>query len=52
MIITTELIVRLEAKRSNESAVAAFLRDALPLAHAQPPRMETVDVLAARLPCP
>ena len=35
-MVTTSLIVRLEAKAGSEAELAAFLRDALPLVQAEP----------------
>ena len=35
-MVTTSLIVRLEAKAGREAELAAFLRDALPLVQAEP----------------
>ena len=44
-MVTTGLIVRLEAKAGKEEELAAFLRDALPLVQDEP---ETVAWLALR----
>ena len=45
-MVTTGLIVRLEAKASKEHEVAAFLRDALPLVQDEP---ETVAWFAVKV---
>jgi quinol monooxygenase YgiN len=44
-MVTTSLIVRLEAKAGREAELAAFLRDALPLVQAEP---ETIAWFALR----
>jgi quinol monooxygenase YgiN len=45
-MVTTGLIVRLEAKAGKENKVAAFLRDALPLVQDEP---DTVAWFAVRI---
>jgi hypothetical protein len=49
-MVTVALLLRLEAKPGKEAAVEGFLRGGLPLVEAEPPTIEQVDVLAAKLP--
>ena len=49
-MVTVALLVRLEAKPGKETRVAAALMAKAPELLAQPPAIEKVDVLAAKLP--